>query len=73
MIRWTTGSPSPLPEILVLNSAGIRSGHDVAEIIRSGAEATGSTSGVLKAPDPAAKLEEMIKSLKEAWLETHPC
>jgi triosephosphate isomerase len=61
------------PKILVLNSAGIRSGDDVAEIIRSGAEATGSTSGVLKAPDPAAKLEEMIKSLKEAWLETHPC
>ena len=60
------------PRILVLNSAGIRSGDDVAEIIKLGADATGSTSGVLAATDPAAKLEEMIRALKEAWLETHP-
>lgn len=60
------------PRILVLNSAGIRTGDDVAEIIRAGAEATGSTSGVLKAEDPVQKLEEMIRALKAAWLEAHP-
>jgi len=60
------------PNVLVLNSAGIRTGDDVAEIVRSGAEATGSTSGVLKAADPARKLEEMIRALRETWNETHP-
>ncbi len=57
--------------ILVLNGAGVRTGDDVAEIIRAGAEATGSTSGILKADDPIQKLEELIRALKETWLETH--
>ena len=59
------------PRIIVLNSAGIRTGDDVAEIIKSGAEATGATSGILKAKNPVKKLEEMIKALKETWLEIH--
>jgi triosephosphate isomerase (TIM) len=60
------------PKILVINSAGIRSGSDVAQVIRAGAEATGSTSGIIKAENPIAMVEEMIKSLKEAWKELHP-
>jgi triosephosphate isomerase len=60
------------PEIIIANSAGIRTPDDVAEIIRLGAQATGSTSGILKAKDPIKMMEEMIKALKEAWLETHP-
>jgi len=59
------------PKILVLNSAGIRTADDVAEIIRSGAEATGVTSAVVTASDPARILEEMIRALKEGWTETH--
>ena len=59
------------PKILVLNSAGIRTGDDVARLIRLGAEATGATSGIVKARDPVKALEEMIKALKEAWLERH--
>jgi triosephosphate isomerase len=54
----------------VLNSAGIRTGDDVAEIIRLGAEATGSTSGVLAAEDPVKKLEEMLEALRDTWIET---
>jgi triosephosphate isomerase (TIM) len=60
------------PEIIVFNSAGIRTAEDVGDVIRAGAEATGTTSGVVKAPDPARQLEEMIKALKQAWQETHP-
>ena len=59
------------PEIIICNSAGIRSGEDVKEVIRLGAEATGCTSGILKATDPIEKTEEMVKALKEVWLETH--
>lgn len=55
------------PEIIVFNSAGIRTPDDVANIIRAGAEATGSTSGVLKAADPVRMLEDMVRAMKEAW------
>jgi triosephosphate isomerase len=60
------------PKIIIANSAGVRTADDVAEIIRLGAQATGSTSGILKSKDPIKTMEEMIKALKEAWLETHP-
>jgi triosephosphate isomerase len=60
------------PDILVFNSAGIRTAEDVAEVIRLGAEATGSTSGILRSEKPIKTMEEMIKALKETWLEIHP-
>ena len=58
------------PGIIVFGSAGIRTADDVAEVIRLGADGTGSTSGILKAKDPVRMMEEMIMALKEAWLET---
>jgi len=57
------------PEILIFNSAGIRSGDDAAAVIRFGADGTGSTSGVLTAPDPVAKLDEMMAAVSAAWRE----
>jgi triosephosphate isomerase (TIM) len=59
------------PEILVLHGAGISCGQDVYEIIAAGAQATGSTSGILKAQDPYAMLAEMIRAVREAWDKTH--
>jgi triosephosphate isomerase len=59
------------PAIHVLHAAGISNGQDVYDVIAAGAQATGSTSGVLKAPDPFAMLEEMISSVHQAWVETH--
>jgi triosephosphate isomerase (TIM) len=59
------------PEILVLHGAGISSGQDVYEIIFMGAQATGSTSGIIKAKDPFAMLEEMIHAVREAWNQAH--
>ena len=46
-------------------------GQDVAELVRLGAEAVGSTSGVIKADDPVARLDEMIKALRQTWDEVN--
>jgi len=59
------------PEIRVLHGAGISCGQDVYNIIAAGSQAAGSTSGILKASDPFAMLEEMIRSVRAAWDETH--
>jgi triosephosphate isomerase len=59
------------PEILVLHGAGISCGRDVYNIVISGAQGTGSTSGIIKARDPQKMLEEMISCVREAWNKTH--
>ena len=55
------------PTILVLQAAVISSGKDVYRVIRAGAEATGSSSGIAKAPDRAAMVDEMIRAVRQAW------
>ncbi len=59
------------PEIRVLHGAGISSGQDVYSIIAAGAQGTGSTSGIIKADNPLAMTEEMIRSVRMAWNATH--
>lgn len=59
------------PDIYVLQGAGISSGKDVYNVMIAGADATGSTSGIIKADDPAAMIEEMIYSVRKAWDELH--
>ena len=59
------------PEILVLTAAGIANGQDVYDIIAAGADATGSSSGVAKAADRAAMVDEMIGAVRRAWAERH--
>jgi triosephosphate isomerase len=59
------------PKIRVLHAAGISNGKDVYDIICAGAQATGSSSGVLRAKDPFSMLEEMISNVRLAWDETH--
>lgn len=60
------------PEIYVMHSAGISNGKDVYQVIAAGAQATGSTSGIIKAPDPFQMLEEMLAAVRLAWDDTHP-
>ncbi len=55
------------PEIMVLQAAGISNGKDVYKVIFDGAEATGSSSGVVKAKDRAAMVDEMIHAVRKAW------
>ena len=57
------------PEILVLTAAGIANGNDVYNTIIAGADATGSSSGVAKAKDRAAMVDEMIAAVRRAWDE----
>jgi len=59
------------PDIMVLQGAGISNGQDVYNTIKLGAQATGSTSGIIKADDPYAMVEEMIFNLRKAWDELH--
>jgi len=59
------------PDIMVLQGAGISNGQDVYNTIKLGAQATGSTSGIIKAADPYAMVEEMLYSLRKAWDELH--
>lgn len=59
------------PDIMVLQGAGISGPEDVANVIRAGAQATGCTSGVMKAADPEAAAEEMLWALRKTWDEVH--
>ena len=57
--------------ILVLTAAGIAGGEDVYNTIMAGADATGSSSGVAKAADRPAMVDEMISACRRAWDERH--
>ena len=59
------------PNIMLLQGAGISSGQDVYDVIRLGAQATGCSSGIAKADDPAAMAEDMIRSVRRAWDDVH--
>lgn len=59
------------PDILVLTAAGISNGTDVYNTIIAGADATGSSSGIAKAADRAAMVDEMIAAVRKAWDERH--
>jgi len=59
------------PDILVLTAAGIANGQDVYNTIIAGADATGSSSGIAKAPDRAAMVDEMIAAVRRAWDARH--
>ncbi|MCI8862153.1 MAG: triose-phosphate isomerase [Lachnospiraceae bacterium] len=59
------------PDIMVLQGAGISNGEDVYQTISAGAEATGSSSGVVKAANRAAMVDEMIGAVRRAWDERH--
>ena len=59
------------PDIMVLQGAGISSPEDVSNVIRAGAQATGCTSGIIKADNPEAAAEEMLWALRRTWDEVH--
>ena len=57
------------PGMPILHGAGISNEQDVYEIIKAGADATGSTSGILQAENPEEMLEKMIQAVERAWRE----
>jgi triosephosphate isomerase (TIM) len=60
------------PAILVMSGAGVNGPDDVEAMIRLGLDGTGSSSGILKAPDPVAAMRAMLEAEARAWRETHP-
>lgn len=59
------------PNIGILVGGGISNGTDVYNTIMAGADATGSSSGIVKAADPGAMVNEMLQALRQAWDERH--
>ena len=55
------------PNIGILVGGGISSGQDVYNTIMAGADATGSSSGIVKASDPGAMVNEMLQAVRQAW------
>ncbi len=53
------------PEVNVVIGASISSGQDCVRVISSGADGTGATSGIVKAPDPGARVKEMVKAMAD--------
>ena len=58
-------------DIMVLQGAGISNGQDVYNTIKLGAQATGTTSGIMKSNRPYEMVEEMLYNLRKAWDEIH--
>jgi len=54
------------PAIMVEQAAGITTAQQIYDFIMAGSEAAGAASGIVKAPDPAALLDEMVSYVKKA-------
>ena len=59
------------PAILVMSEAGVNGPEDVDRMIRLGLDGTGSSSGILRAPDPLAAMRAMLEAEARAWADTH--
>lgn len=63
-IRESTAAVKQVnPTILVVQGAGVGAGADVARMIRLGADAAGTSSGLINAADPRATLTEMLAAI----------
>ena len=54
------------PSILIIEAAGVSTADDVARVLRQGADGSGGTSVIVKAPDRPLMLDEMLTAV-----ETH--
>lgn len=54
------------PGILVEQAAGITNGQQVYDFIMAGSDAAGAASGIMKAADPIAMIDEMIAATRRA-------
>ena len=54
------------PDILVEQAAGITNGQQVYDFIMAGSEGAGAASGIVKAADSIATMEEMVAATRRA-------
>ena len=57
------------PDVLVMIASGVTTAVDCYNVIRLGADGTGATSGILKAPSPAVRVREMAEAIARAGRE----
>lgn len=67
MKTTTAAIKSINPEIQILQGAGISNGEDVYGVMMLGADATGTTSGIMKSSDKNAMVEEMLSALRKGY------
>ncbi|MCD7830612.1 MAG: triose-phosphate isomerase [Clostridiales bacterium] len=54
------------PDVKVMIASGITTAEDCYKVVYLGADGTGSTSGIVKAPDPALRVKEMVHAILQA-------
>lgn len=54
------------PRVAVMIASGITTGEDCYNVVHLGADGTGATSGILKAPSPAVRVREMAEAIVRA-------
>lgn len=54
------------PHTKVMIASGITTAEDCYQVIRYGGDGTGSTSGIVNAPDPVRRMEEMAEAILRA-------
>ena len=67
--KSTEAVKSVSPQTMVLQAAGISTAQDVHDAIFYGGDATGGTSGIVCAPDPLVKLDELFAVLDQVRSE----
>ena len=54
---------------LVMIASGVVTADDCYNVVRLGADGTGATSGILNAPSPAVRVQEMAEAIVRAYKE----
>lgn len=57
------------PDVQIMIASGVSTAEDCYHVIKLGADGTGATSGILKAPNPAERVREMAEAIARAWKE----
>lgn len=66
VIQATTRIREVNENIMVMIASGVSTAEDVYNVIKLGADGTGATSGIIKAPDPGLMVMEMAKAIVQA-------
>ena len=69
VVETVRGIKEVNPNVLVMIGSGISTAEDCYNVIKLGADGTGATSGILKAPSPAERLREMALAIVRAQKE----
>lgn len=69
VVETVRGIKEVNPDVQVMIGSGISTAEDCYNVIKLGADGTGATSGILKAPSPALRVKEMAEAIVRAEQE----